>query len=82
MRLSRTGCAEPSTEQQVRLVAKVAAQRAAGLGLERLEAAPDLERLGFGHDADREDAAVAVEGVDLLLGENVGHVGLREEVLR
>jgi hypothetical protein len=60
-------------KKQVRLVAQVALERAAGALLERLELAADRHRLVGRHDADRENAAVAPEGLDLRQSEDLGH---------
>jgi hypothetical protein len=56
-------------EEQMRLVPQVALQRRAGDRLVLLEPASVAGGIGGAHDADRKDAAVALEVGDLSLGE-------------
>jgi hypothetical protein len=60
-------------EQQMRFVAQIAAQWAAGTRLDRFQGGAQGERFVFGHAADRREIAVLAILRDLGLGQSFRH---------
>ena len=56
-------------EQQMRLVAQIAAQRPAHAGLDGFQLGPEGERFIFAHDRDRRQKAVLAVLRDLRVGQ-------------